>query len=78
MIYLYRQQFKKIKHGDKKMSVKYDDYRVMANRIAYWIIKNNKNTPNNKQDKIRGEITCSAPYFSQKTSRKVIHRFSCK
>jgi hypothetical protein len=24
------------------MSVKYDDYRVMANRIAYWIIKNNK------------------------------------
>lgn len=24
------------------MSVKYDDYKIMANKIAYWVIKNNK------------------------------------
>ena len=31
------------------MSVSYDDYCIMANRIAYWIIKNNKKVKTRKE-----------------------------
>ena len=48
------------------MSVKYDDYRVMANRIAYWIIKNNKKV------KLRKEYSLSGKKKSFDDVKKII------
>lgn len=48
------------------MSVKYDDYRKMANQISYWIIKNNKKI------KMRKEYTLSGEKASLETVKGII------
>ncbi|WP_458405960.1 hypothetical protein [Methanobrevibacter sp.] len=48
------------------MSVKYDDYRIMANKIAYWIIKNNKKV------KLRKEYSLSGKKKSFTDVKKII------
>lgn len=37
------------------MSVKYDDYKKMANRISYWLLKNNKKIKTRKEYKLSGK-----------------------
>lgn len=37
------------------MSVKYDDYKKMANRISYWILKNNKKIKTRKEYSLSGK-----------------------
>ena len=48
------------------MSVKYDDYRIMANKISYWIIKNNKKV------KLRKEYSLSGKKKSYADVKKII------
>ncbi|WP_458454203.1 hypothetical protein [Methanobrevibacter sp.] len=48
------------------MSVKYDDYRIMTNKIAYWIIKNNKKV------KLRKEYSLSGKKKSFTDVKKII------
>lgn len=48
------------------MSVKYDEYRIMANKIAYWIIKNNKKV------KLRKEYSLSGKKKSFTDVKKII------
>ena len=48
------------------MTVKYDDYRIMANKIAYWIIKNNKKV------KLRKEYSLSGKKKSYADVKKII------
>ena len=37
------------------MSVKYSDYKIMANKISYWIIKNNKKVKTRKEYSLSGK-----------------------
>lgn len=37
------------------MSVTYDDYRIIANNISYWIIKNNKKVKTRKEYSLKGK-----------------------
>lgn len=37
------------------MTVTYDDYRIMANKISYWIIKNNKKVKTRKEYSLSGK-----------------------
>lgn len=37
------------------MSVKYDDYRVIANKISYWLLKNNKKIKLRKEYSLSGK-----------------------
>lgn len=48
------------------MSVSYDDYRIMANKISYWIIKNNKKV------KLRKEYSLSGKKKSYNDVKKII------
>lgn len=48
------------------MTVTYDDYRIMANKISYWIIKNNKKV------KLRKEYTLSGKKKSYDDVKKII------
>lgn len=48
------------------MSVSYDDYRIMANKISYWIITNNKKV------KLRKEYTLSGKKKTYNDVKKII------
>lgn len=48
------------------MSVKYDDYRIIANKISYWLLKNNKKI------KLRKEYTLSGNKKTFAEVKKII------